>query len=214
MDQVSLIRSKIDIVSLIQEYIPRKKMGRNFKTNCPFHSEKSPSFVVSPERQIWHCFGCQRGGDVYAFLMEYEHIEFPEALRMLADKAGVVLENQHIDVGLSSKKERMYGLNHLAAEFYNYLLTKHELGKEALDYLTKKRHMKLPTIKTFQVGYAPTSGSALTTYLIKKKGYKKEEVLEAGLAYERNGRLYDFFHGRIMFALTDHELFWEVLFLF
>ncbi len=205
MDQVAAIRSKIDIVQLIQEYLPLKKMGRNFKTNCPFHGEKTPSFVVSPERQIWHCFGCQKGGDVYSFLMEYEHIEFPEALRILADKTGVVLENQHIDSGLSSKKERLYGLNRLASEFYHYLLTKHELGKEALTYLTKDRHMKVATMKTFQVGFSPRTGNALVTYLLKKKGYTKEEILESGLGTLRNGRLYDFFHGRIMFALCDHR---------
>lgn len=205
MDQVAQVRNKTDIVSLIQEFIPLKKMGRNFKSNCPFHGEKTPSFVVSPERQIWHCFGCQKGGDAFTFLMEYEHIEFPEALRMLADKAGVVLENQQFDGAKTSKKEKLYGVNRLAAEFYHYLLTKHELGKDALSYLTEKRHMKLAAIKTFQLGYAPNVGNALVTYLLKKKGYKKEDLLEAGLAYERNGRLYDFFHDRIIFALFDHR---------
>src|SRR3989338_1334931 len=92
MDQVAQIREKIDIVSLISEYVTLKKMGRNFKANCPFHSEKTPSFVVSPERQIWHCFGgCNKGGDAYSFLMEYEKLDFPEALRLLAKKAGVEL---------------------------------------------------------------------------------------------------------------------------
>jgi len=204
MDQVAQVRQKIDIVNLIQEYLPLKKTGRNFKTNCPFHGEKTPSFVVSPERQIWHCFGCHKGGDVFTFLMEYEHIEFPEALRILADKAGIALKQQ-FDTGVTSRKERLYGINRLAAEFYHYLLTKHTLGKDALSYLTKNRHITLAALKTFQLGYAPKMGNALVTYLLKKKGYKREDVLEAGLAYERNGRLYDFFHDRIIFVLTDHR---------
>ncbi len=204
MDQVSEIRNKIDIVSLIQEYIPLKKMGRNFKANCPFHGEKTPSFVVSSERQIWHCFGCGKGGDAYTFLMEYEHMEFPEALRILADKAGVTLINQHFDTGVSSKKERLYGLNRLACEFYHYLLTKHQLGKNALQYVTDKRHIKQQTIETFQIGFAP-SGNSLVTYLMKKKGYTADELFDAGLATRRGSLLVDFFQNRLMFPLFDHR---------
>ena len=204
MDEIAQIRSKIDIVSLLQEYIPIKKAGRNFKANCPFHGEKTPSFVISPERQIWHCFGCQKGGDIFTFLMEYEHIEFAEALRLLADKAGVVLQQRGFDSAKTSQKEKLYAINHLAAEFYHFLLTKHTLGKDALVYL-KKRHISEAAMKTFQIGYAPQSATGLVTYLTKKKGYKKEDILAAGLAYERGGRLFDFFHDRIMFALTDHR---------
>jgi len=94
MDEVSQVRDKIDIVSFISEYLPLKKMGRNFKANCPFHNEKTPSFVVSPERQIWHCFGCGKGGDIFTFLMEYESMEFGEALRSLAKKAGIQLKSK------------------------------------------------------------------------------------------------------------------------
>src|SRR5690242_3739539 len=119
MDQVAEIRSKSDIVSLIQGCISLKKAGRNFKANCPFHGEKTPSFVVSPERQIWHCFGCQKGGDVYSFLMEYERVEFPEALRILAEKAGVQLIQKGYDTGTASKREIIYKLNSLASEFYH-----------------------------------------------------------------------------------------------
>lgn len=204
MDQVSEIRSKIDIVSLIQEFIPLRKMGRNFKANCPFHGEKTPSFVVSPERQIWHCFGCQKGGDAFTFLMEYEHMEFPEALRILAEKTGVKLENQKFDTALSSKKEKLYALNRLACEFYHYLLTKHPQGKQALAYVQDKRRVKPQTVETFQIGFAPT-GNALVTYLMKKKGYKKEDLLEAGLATLRGPILVDFFQNRLMFPLFDHR---------
>lgn len=204
MDQVAEVRNKIDIVALIQEHIPLKKAGRNFKANCPFHGDKTPSLVISPERQIWHCFGCGKGGDVFTFLMEYEHIEFPEALRMLADQAGIVLHNQKVDAGLSSKKERIYAMNHLAAEFYHYLLTKHELGKQALFYLLDERKMKPQTINTYMLGFSPR-GNALTTYLMKKKHYSREDILDAGLGSPRGKDISDFFQGRLMFPLYDHR---------
>ena len=205
MDQVSQIRDRTDIVTLISSYIPLKKMGNNYKANCPFHGEKTPSFVVSPERQIWHCFGCSKGGDCFTFLMEYEHIEFPEALRMLADKAGVELQQKGYDTGLSSKKELIYKLNALAAEFYHFLLTKHAAGKEALDYLVDKRKIKTPTITTYMLGYSPF-GNVLTSYLTKKKQYKLEDIVESGLATKRyNGIIGDFFQGRLMFPLYDHR---------
>ncbi len=205
MDQVGKVREATDIVALISSYISLKKAGANFKSQCPFHSEKSPSFVVSPERQIWHCFGCQKGGDAFTFLMEYEHIEFPEALRILADKAGIALEHQKYDSGLSSKKETIYKINRLAAEFYHYVLTKHTVGKDALNYVQNTRHVKPATMKTFLIGYAPKNGSALTTYLIKKKGYKAEDLFDAGLITRRGTQLFDFFQNRIMFALFDHR---------
>jgi DNA primase len=173
MDQVAQVREKTDIVALLQEYITLKKAGRNFKANCPFHGEKTPSFVVSPERQMWHCFGCQKGGDVFTFLMEYEHMEFPEALRTLAEKAGVALQNQKFDSQASSKREKIYEINHLAAEYYHYLLTKHEIGKKALEYCITERKMKPQTVNTYMLGFAPPSGNALVTYLIKKKHYTK-----------------------------------------
>src|ERR1700704_3471868 len=136
MDQVAQIREKVDIVSFISEFIPLKKAGRNFKANCPFHSEKTPSFVVSPERQIWHCFGgCNKGGDVYSFIMEYEKLEFPEALRILAKRAGIELVTSAVDSGQSFQKERLYKINSLAKEYYHFVLTKHKAGKSALAYL-------------------------------------------------------------------------------
>ncbi len=205
MDQVAEVRSKVDLISLIQEFLPLKKTGHNFKTNCPFHGEKTPSFVVSPERQIWHCFGCGKGGDAFTFLMEYERIEFPEALRILADKTGVKLVQQHYDPKATSKKEKFYALNRLAAEFYHYLLTKHTLGKPALAYVEEKRKVKTQTLSTFLLGYAPR-GNALTTYLTKKKGYVVADLIEAGLSTKRlNGQVIDFFQDRLMFALFDHR---------
>lgn len=204
MDQVSEIREKIDLVSFISEFVPLKKAGRNFKANCPFHAEKTPSFVVSPERQIWHCFGCGLGGDCYSFLMQYEHIEFPEALRLLAKRTGVVLASARFDSPVTSKKEGIYKLNALALGFYHFLLLKHNAGKRALDYLAK-RGITLPLMETFKIGFAPNMGTALVSYLMNKKNYKAEELLEAGLATMRGRSVIDFFSGRIMFPLIDHR---------
>lgn len=204
MDQVSEIREKIDLPTLISEYIPLKKAGSNFKTNCPFHQEKSPSFVVSPERQIWHCFGCGKGGDAYSFLMEYENMDFPEALRLLAKKTGVKLEDSGFQKNVSSQKEKIYKVNSLAAKFYNFILTKHKVGKDALDYLVKKRGLNLKLIDSYSLGFSPHDNS-LSKFLIGKKDYKKEDLIEAGLSIVRDGKVLDFFRGRIMFPLTDHR---------
>lgn len=206
MDEVRQIREKIDIVSLISEYIPLKKMGRNFKANCPFHNEKTPSFVVSPERQIWHCFGgCNKGGDVYEFLMEYEKMEFIEALRILAKRVGIQLKESNFQTGLSSKKEIIYKLNKIALDFYHFVLTKHKVGKKALAYLTNTRKLDPRLIETFQLGFSPKEGVALSNYLISKKKYKKEDLVEAGLAFYSGSRIIDFFRNRVMFPLYDHR---------
>ena len=214
MDEVTQIRERIDLVSFISEYIPLKKMGRNFKAICPFHNEKTPSFIVSPERQIWHCFGgCSKGGDVYTFLMEYEHLEFIEALRILAKKTGIHLRESGFQEGLSSKKEIIYKLDKLAMEFYHYVLTSHKAGKKALNYLKKERKLDERLIETFMIGFSPKDGVDLSNYLINKKKYKKEDLVEAGLAFYGRGpstssgqaSVLDFFRNRVMFPLFDHR---------
>lgn len=206
MDEVLQIRERIDIVSFISEYIPLKKMGRNFKANCPFHNEKTPSFVVSPERQIWHCFGgCNKGGDVYAFLMDYENLEFVEALRILAKKTGVQLRESSFDAGVSSKKETIYRLNKIALEFYHYVLTKHNAGRKALAYLIEDRKLDARLLETFMLGFSPKEGTSLSSYLINKKKYKKEDLVEAGLAFYAGAKVMDFFRNRVMFPLFDHR---------
>ncbi len=204
MDDVDKIKQKIDIVELISEYVPLKKTGRNYKACCPFHNEKTPSFIVSPERQIWHCFGCQKGGDVFRFLMERENMEFVEALRFLAQKAGVTL-TQRADTGLGKTKERIYQINHLASEYYHYLLLHHKVGKKALSYILG-RGLKERALETFKIGYAPDSWDSLLKYLIGK-GYKKEEIEEAGLIIknEKGTDYYDRFRHRLMFTLKDHR---------
>lgn len=204
MDQVAQIREKLDIVAFIAEHITVKKAGRNFKANCPFHGEKTPSFVISPERQIWHCFGCGKGGDIYTFLMEYEKMDFPEALRVLAKRAGIELTSQRATSGITSKKERLYEINSFAKEYYHYVLTKLPAGKKALEYL-KNRGVTDKVIETFKVGYAPPTGKALGEYLLQKKKYPREEIIEAGLAFVGRSGLVDFFRGRLLFPLIDHR---------
>ena len=213
MDEVARIREKVDVVSLISEFVPLKKTGANFKALCPFHSEKTPSFVVSAERQIWHCFGgCGKGGDCFTFLMEYENLEFPEALRILAKRTGIELQSS-FSSGQSFKKEKIYGINRIALSFYNYVLTKHPVGKKALLYLKEKRKISEALINTFMIGFSPKSGNALSDYLVNKKGYKKEELVEAGLAFYTGGSsagsgqagVLDFFRSRVMFPLFDHR---------
>ncbi|MEK7573636.1 MAG: DNA primase [Patescibacteria group bacterium] len=205
MDEVARIREKTDIVALLSEYIPLKKAGRNFKTPCPFHNEKTPSFVVSPERQIWHCFGCGKGGDAFTFLMDYENLEFVEALRILAKRTGIELgESDFVKKG-ASKKEKIYKINQQASDFYHYILTKHPSGKRALKYLTENRKIDERLIETFKIGYSPSTGSALSKYLMEKKKHQSQDLIDAGISYPRSGRIADFFRDRLMFPIYDHR---------
>lgn len=205
MDEVARIREKTDVVALVNEYIPLKKLGKNFKTTCPFHNEKTPSFVVSPERQIWHCFGCGKGGDVYTFLMEYEKLEFVEALRILAKKTGVELHESDFVKKGSSQKEKIYKINSLSSDYYHYILVNHKSGKTALDYLAKKRKIDRRLIETFRIGYSPSAGNSLTKYLVEKKKYKEQDLIDAGISVFRSGSVSDFFRNRIMFPIFDHR---------
>src|SRR3989338_9460650 len=204
MDDVEKVKSKLDIVEIIGEHIQLKKAGRNFKALCPFHGEKTPSFVVSPERQIWHCFGCGKGGDIFTFLEEYENITFAEALKETAARAGVKLTISAARTDREKKQELIYGLNHLSAQFYNYLLLSHPAGKRALKYLIDERKLSIPLIKTFNLGYAPEK-DALVKYLIGKKHYKEDELLLAGLAFRSGRYVSDFFSDRIIFPIIDHR---------
>lgn len=199
MDDIELIKSKINIVDLIQEYIPLKKAGINFKANCPFHQEKSPSFMVSPERQIWHCFGCQKGGDIFKFVMEKESMDFKDALEILAQKAGVTLKKT--GKPKDNTVDRLYEINQKAAQFYNYLLTENKVGKKALAYLLK-RGLTPETIKEFSIGYAPQNWETLVKFL-RKRNFTQQELTDSGLIVPSNQGGYDRFRGRIMFPLSD-----------
>lgn len=203
MDQIELVRSKTDIVDLIGNYVSLKKAGRNFKALCPFHSEKTPSFIISPELQIFKCFGCDKAGNAFQFLMEYEGMEFGEALRFLADRAGIKLQRRDFSDKQQSK-ERLYEVNHLASEFYHYVLNKHSAGKQALEYLLK-RGINPSSIKLFRLGFAPDQWESLVDFLLKKKNYQVEDLEAAGLAIKGKRGHYDRFRGRVMFPLWDHR---------
>ena len=209
MDQIEEVRQKTDIVKLISEHIPLKKAGRNFKALCPFHSEDTASFSVSPERQIWKCFGCGKAGSVYNFLMEYEGMEFGEALRFLANRAGVKLQ-AYKPSAHQQEKEELFALNHLSTEFYHYLLTKHKIGKPARDYL-RKRAISQYSIKKFNLGFAPDLWDGLIKFLVGKKKKDPKVLEKAGLIIKSDrvrhdgSSYYDRFRNRIIFPLSDHR---------
>ena len=202
-DQVDEIKQKVDIVSLIGEHIELKKAGRNYRALCPFHSEKTPSFMVSPELQMYKCFGCGEGGDVFTFLEKYEGMEFREALKFLADKTGIKLVS--FRPGEESQKERLYELHSLASKFYSYVLLAHRAGKTALKYLTDERDLDLETIKFFQIGFSPNVPGVISKFLVDKKHFNLKELAESGIGIIKGERVFDKFGGRIIFPLFDHR---------
>lgn len=202
---VAEIKSKVDLVELIGSYITVKKVGKHYSALCPFHQEKSPSFVISPERQMWYCFGaCHEGGDVISFVMKWENITFYEALKELARRANVQLTDARFNDREWEKQEVLYKINNLAAEYFHYILMKTPLGKKALEYL-KTRELNDKIIETFQLGYAPDSWDSLLKFL-KKKKFSEEDILRTGLIIrsERNkNSYYDRFRGRLVFPIKD-----------
>lgn len=200
---VEEIKKKIDIVTLIGSHISLKKTGRNFKALCPFHTEKTASFVVSPERQLWHCFGsCGEGGDVIKFLMKLEGITFFEALKDLANKAGISLNKLDFEDKDWRRKQKLLQINTLAGEYFEYLLHSTKFGVDAKKYL-ESRKINPQVIKKFQIGYAPSSWSSLLLFLQKKK-FQLPEIYESGLIVKNNrGNHYDRFRGRLMFPIKD-----------
>ncbi len=201
MDQVEEIKSKVDIVQLIGEYVPLKRAGRNFKGLCPFHGEKTPSFMVNPELQIFKCFGCGKSGDAYSFLQFIEGMEFGEALSALAKRVGVTLVS-YKPSQIEEVKERLIHINTLSADVYHYLLTQHRVGQPALAYV-KGRGLTDETIGKFKLGYAPDSWDVLYKFLVAKKKLKLDDVQQAGLIVP--GKRYDRFRDRLMFPINNHR---------
>ena len=201
-DVLDEIRSRADIVDLISEYVNLKKRGANYMGLCPFHGEKTPSFSVSPSKQIFHCFGCHAGGDVITFVMKRENMNFREACIFLADKYGIELAESKQNVNYkeeTNKRERCYEANKLAAI---YFMNKLRQNKEALSYL-KKRDIQEKTINTFGLGYSDDSWDGLKNFL-KSKGFKEEELTEYNLISKSDkGKYYDRFRNRIMFPIID-----------
>jgi len=200
---VDEIKERLDIIDVISSYVPLKKAGRNYKALCPFHSEKTPSFVVFAETQTWHCFGCGAGGDVFSFVMRHENMEFGEALRLLAERAGVALQPRREGEEAAGKlKDRLRKINALAAEYFHYLLLNSPDGAQARDYVTK-RGISDETRELFQLGYARDDWQALGNHLTSK-GYSWSDLLEAGLVLERQGGgYYDRFRGRLIIPIRD-----------
>ncbi|MDD5354982.1 MAG: DNA primase [Candidatus Omnitrophica bacterium] len=196
------IQDRCDIVELISSYIPLKRTGRNFKANCPFHNEKTPSFVVSPDKQIYHCFGCGEGGNALSFLMKYEHLDFKEALEVLAKRAGVAIqfEEQGQDAERTYINE-LYRINELACDFYHNLLLKR--NDPALNKYFQARNIKEETLKKFKIGLAPNLWDGLLNYL-RAKSINIKFIEKAGLIIAKeNGGFYDRFRNRLIIPVLD-----------
>lgn len=192
------IKDRVDIVDLISDYVSLKKAGQNWKGLCPFHSEKTPSFVVSPAKQIYHCFGCGSGGDIFTFLMRYENLSFPETVKDLAERAGVTLQISRKDTVKTGEKETLLKLQKEALSFFQQALKR---SSKAANYL-KKRGIEIEAQKLFSLGYAPKSWSVLLSYL-QDKGYKTEVIKKAGLVSQGAKGFYDTFRDRIIFPIFD-----------
>ncbi len=198
------IKDRLNIADVISSYIQIKKAGSSFKALCPFHSEKTPSLQISPQKQIWHCFGCGEGGDIFGFVMRYENVDFKEALKILADKAGVQLpQYRPADPREQSEKELLLRINDFASRFYHKILLEDKAGGPALEYL-KNRGLTEGTIKQWQIGYAPDDFYALEQALTKKK-VSPEDMVKAGVsAKNERGQIYDRFRGRVTFPIFSY----------
>ncbi|MBU0731348.1 DNA primase [Patescibacteria group bacterium] len=195
---VEEIKQRLDIVDIVSEYLTLKKAGGNYRALCPFHNEKTPSFNVSQEKQIYHCFGCDKGGDMFQFVQEMEGMEFPEALRVLAKKANVTLEKRNPE--LENKRTRILDIIREACEYYEDALKESQIG---LKYI-EERKIKAETSEEFKLGYSYDDWEKLYKYLLDKK-YAQDEIFQAGLVVksEKSASYYDRFRGRLMFPIQD-----------
>jgi len=201
-NKIDEVRTAADIVDIISGYVSLKRRGRNYLGLCPFHTEKTPSFSVSPERQIFHCFGCGKGGNVFTFLMEHEKLSFIEALRSLADRYGIILPKY--EAKTDTRTERMLYTNTVAAGYFQAAL-RHERYRAGVDsYLYEKRGLSPATVEKFQIGFAPEEWKGLVAYAAKKD-ISPQELTEAGLAIrsEKTGEYFDRFRLRLMFPIYN-----------
>ncbi len=203
MDAVEEIKQRVDIVDLISESVPLQRSGRNYRALCPFHAEKEPSFYVFPDNGIWRCFGgCATGGDIFAFVMKKENLDFSGALRVLADRAGITLGRKSA-VAEETQKDRLRQANEAAALFFQHALLNTQAGGAALNYLTM-RGIDRQTAEEFQLGYAPDSWDALREHL-KGRGFNEAELLKGGLLVEGDRGLYDRFRQRVTIPIHDER---------
>lgn len=199
MDAVEEIKSRLSIEDVVGQYIELKRSGRNLKGLSPFQAEKTPSFMVSPEKQIWHDFSSNKGGNMFSFVMEMEGVDFRGALEILARKAGVDLEAYGKSHSNSKLKDRLKEVHELSTKYFQQNLLKNHA---ALEYLLRKRGFTKDIVLSFRLGYAPNSDSGLTSAL-KKRGFSDEELMKAGLSVKRYRGLGDMFRGRVMVPLSD-----------
>ena len=205
MSIVDEIKARLDIVDVIGSYIPLKRSGKNYKALCPFHEEKTPSFVVFPETQTWHCFGaCGTGGDVFSFVMKKEGVDFLGALRLLAERAGIPWTEEKEGDAQSQLRERLREIHAAATAHFQELLHHHPEGEVARAYL-QQRGLSQETVTAFQLGYARDAWDDLLQYL-RSLGYQEEELEKAGLIIVRDeGRMYDRFRHRLMIPIHDAQ---------
>ncbi len=203
MSVIDEVKQRADIVEVVSQYTALKKAGRTFRALCPFHSEKHPSFFVYPEQQSWHCFGaCSTGGDVFSFVMKKEGIDFGEALRLLAQKAGVTIPSRFEQDTGEEERERLYQANQAAAQYFHNLLLNSPAGEKAGEYFAS-RGLSPKTIADFQLGFSLNSWDTLKQYLMER-GYTENELLTAGLVIEAEaGGTHDRFRNRLMFPIFD-----------
>lgn len=204
MSATEEIKERLDVVDVIGQYVSLKKAGRNYKGLCPFHNEKTPSFIVFPDTQSWHCFGaCGVGGDLFDFMMRRESLSFPEAVQELAQRAGVVLKPRTPQQATADRsRSQMVDINEETAAYFHWLLLESETASAARAYL-EKRGIDQRGISAFQLGYAPNDWHPTEGHLTNK-GYSVQDLLAAGLIIERDdGRHYDRFRGRLMFPIRD-----------
>jgi DNA primase len=204
-DFIEEVRVANEITDVLSEYLTLKPKGKNYFGLCPFHNEKTPSFSVDPEKQLYHCFGCGAGGNVFTFIMDQERLDFIDSVKFLAQRKGIPLPGSiesPQDEETRKHKEQLYRLNREAALYYHENLLSHH-GRHALEYL-KSRGIDQRIIKTFGIGYAPKSWDSTKNYLLSK-GFDKQLLTETGLILEKNQREYDRFRDRIMFPIIDHR---------
>ncbi len=203
---VNQVSSLNDIVEIVSEYVPLKKAGRNLKACCPFHPEKTASFMVNPEKQIFHCFGCGVGGDVFSFLMKIENLNFPEALQKLADRVHVILpqKGRGKDSAQKSRKEQLYDICQSAAQYYRNNYKDSKIGKAARDYMSQ-RGFDTQVLDTYGVGFATESWQGLFDYL-SKKGFSQDLLFKSGLInISKEGRAFDLFRKRVIFPIQNAQ---------
>lgn len=196
------LMARCDIADVVADYVPLTRKGGSLWGCCPFHSERTPSFHVVPERQMYKCFGCGKGGGVINFIMEIENLSYPDAVRFLAKRAGLQVPEERGDGGFRKKRERLLSLNKEAARYFHSVLHS-PAGQAGVEYLFGKRKLSKATVTRFGLGMAPEGWDKLITAMAAK-GYEKSELLEAGLVVRsKEGRVYDRFRNRVMFPIID-----------